>query len=54
MNTKKKIQNVIIETSSHGLDQGRLRGLVFRSGIFTNFTRDHLDYHKTLNKLFKS
>ena len=51
---KKKIKNVIIETSSHGLDQGRLRGIVFRSGIFTNFTRDHLDYHKTLKNYLKA
>ncbi len=51
---KKKIKNIIIETSSHGLDQGRLEGIVFKSGIFTNFTRDHLDYHKNLRNYLKA
>ncbi|PDH19881.1 MAG: UDP-N-acetylmuramoyl-L-alanyl-D-glutamate--2,6-diaminopimelate ligase [Pelagibacterales bacterium MED-G43] len=45
---KKKIDNVIIETSSHGLDQKRLHHLKFKGGIFTNFSQDHLDYHKTM------
>ena len=45
---KKKIDNVIIETSSHGLDQKRLHHLNFKGGIFTNFSQDHLDYHKTM------
>ena len=34
-----KIENVILEASSHGLHQNRLDGLKFRSGIFTNFSR---------------
>ncbi len=34
-----------IEASSIGLDQGRLNGLPVRTALFTNFTRDHLDYH---------
>src|SRR5439155_1465690 len=38
-----------MEVSSHSLDQGRVDGLVFRAGIFTNLSRDHLDYHKTLD-----
>ena len=37
-----------METSSHSLDQGRLDGLNFAAGIFTNLTRDHLDYHGTM------
>ena len=45
---KKKIENVIIEASSHGLDQERLHHINFKSGIFTNFTQDHLDYHKNM------
>ena len=45
---KKKINNVILEASSHGLKQHRLDGLRFDVGIFTNLSRDHLDYHKTL------
>ena len=42
------IDNVIIEASSHGLLQGRLGGLKFRTGIFTNFSQDHIDYHKNM------
>ena len=45
---KKKIENVIIETSSHGLDQKRLHHINFKGAIFTNFSQDHLDYHKTM------
>ena len=45
---KKKIDNVIIEASSHGLDQKRLNNLKLKAGIFTNFSQDHLDYHKTM------
>ena len=45
---KKKINNVIIETSSHGLDQKRLHHVNFKGAIFTNFSQDHLDYHKTM------
>jgi UDP-N-acetylmuramoyl-L-alanyl-D-glutamate--2,6-diaminopimelate ligase len=41
-----------MEVSSHSLDQGRVDGLVFRAAIFTNVTRDHLDYHKTLEDYF--
>ena len=43
-----KIENVIMEASSHGLKQNRLDGLKFNSGIFTNLSQDHLDYHKNL------
>ena len=45
---KNNIDNVIIEASSHGLDQNRLDNLKFKAAIFTNFTQDHLDYHKTM------
>ena len=41
------VRSVVMETSSHSLDQGRLDGLTFAAGIFTNLTRDHLDYHGT-------
>ena len=44
----KKIDNVIIEASSHGLDQKRLHHIKFRGAIFTNFSQDHLDYHRTM------
>src|SRR5205823_14936332 len=43
-----------MEVSSHSLDQGRVDGLVFRAGVFTNLTRDHLDYHKTLDDYFRA
>ena len=51
---KEKIDNVILEASSHGLKQNRLDGLKFRTGIFTNLSHDHLDYHKTLSEYLKS
>ena len=51
---KKNINNVIIEASSHSLDQSRLNNINFKAGIFTNFTQDHLDYHKTMNAYLKA
>ena len=51
---KQKIENVIMEASSHGLEQNRLDGLKFNVGIFTNLSHDHLDYHKTMNKYLKA
>ncbi|SFX03025.1 UDP-N-acetylmuramoyl-L-alanyl-D-glutamate--2,6-diaminopimelate ligase [Marinospirillum alkaliphilum] len=42
------IRRVALEASSHALDQGRLDGLLMQTGIFTNLTRDHLDYHGSL------
>ena len=39
---------VAMETSSHSLDQGRLDGLTFAAAVYTNLTRDHLDYHGTM------
>ena len=48
------INNVIMEASSHGLDQNRLDGLIFKTGIFTNLSQDHLDYHKNLNDYLKA
>ncbi len=39
------VECVAIEASSHGLDQRRLDGLTIAAGAFTNFSRDHLDYH---------
>lgn len=39
---------VSMEVSSHSLDQGRVNDIAFEIGIFTNLTRDHLDYHETM------
>ena len=51
---KERINDVILEASSHGLKQNRLDGLKFRTGIFTNLSHDHLDYHKTFSNYLKS
>lgn len=40
--------HVVMETSSHALHQGRIHGVTYDVGIFTNLTQDHLDYHKTM------
>jgi len=45
---RKKINNVILEASSHGLKQKRLDYLKIKTGIFTNLSHDHLDYHKNM------
>jgi UDP-N-acetylmuramoyl-L-alanyl-D-glutamate--2,6-diaminopimelate ligase len=41
-------QCVAMEVSSHGLDQGRVNGIAFDLAMFTNLSRDHLDYHKDM------
>jgi UDP-N-acetylmuramoyl-L-alanyl-D-glutamate--2,6-diaminopimelate ligase len=43
------IDHIVIEASSHGLEQSRLDGVRFAAGAFTNLSRDHLDYHKTMD-----
>lgn len=43
---------LVTEVSSHGLDQGRAMGINFDVAVFTNLTRDHLDYHHTMEKYF--
>ena len=45
---------MILEASSHGLDQNRLDGLLFDIGIFTNLSHDHLDYHKNMKSYLNS
>ncbi len=46
---KNNIDQVIIEASSHGLHQKRISNLNLKAGIFTNFSQDHLDYHKNMS-----
>ena len=44
------VSTVAMEVSSHSLHQKRVEGLVFAAGVFTNLTRDHLDYHGTMDE----
>jgi UDP-N-acetylmuramoyl-L-alanyl-D-glutamate--2,6-diaminopimelate ligase len=48
------VRSVAMEASSHALDQHRLDGLAFACAVFTNLTRDHLDYHGTMEAYFAS
>jgi UDP-N-acetylmuramoyl-L-alanyl-D-glutamate--2,6-diaminopimelate ligase len=48
------VTDVVMEVSSHALDQGRVRDCPFRTGIFTNFSRDHLDYHRSMDAYFEA
>jgi UDP-N-acetylmuramoyl-L-alanyl-D-glutamate--2,6-diaminopimelate ligase len=44
------VECLVMEVSSHSLDQGRVSGVAFDMAVFTNLSRDHLDYHKTLDE----
>jgi UDP-N-acetylmuramoyl-L-alanyl-D-glutamate--2,6-diaminopimelate ligase len=46
-------RQAVMEVSSHGIDQQRVLGLQFGAAVFTNLTRDHLDYHKSLDAYFE-
>ncbi len=45
-------RQAVMEVSSHGIEQKRVLGMQFDAAVFTNLTRDHLDYHKTLDAYF--
>ena len=47
-------QSVVMEVSSHALVQERVRGIDFDVGIFTNLSRDHLDYHASMDDYFSA
>jgi UDP-N-acetylmuramoyl-L-alanyl-D-glutamate--2,6-diaminopimelate ligase len=49
-----KTDNAVLEVSSHALAQGRVEGVEFDTAIFTNLTRDHLDFHKTMEDYFSA
>jgi UDP-N-acetylmuramoyl-L-alanyl-D-glutamate--2,6-diaminopimelate ligase len=48
------ISHVAYEASSHGLDQHRCEGVPLAAAAFTNFSRDHLDYHETMDAYFEA
>ena len=49
-----KIDNVVMEVSSHALDQNRVGGCRFNGAVLTNLTQDHLDYHITMENYFEA
>jgi UDP-N-acetylmuramoyl-L-alanyl-D-glutamate--2,6-diaminopimelate ligase len=49
---KNNLKAFIIEATSHGLDQNRLKNIDFDIAVFTNFSQDHLDYHKNMSNYF--
>ncbi|NOY05449.1 MAG: UDP-N-acetylmuramoyl-L-alanyl-D-glutamate--2,6-diaminopimelate ligase [Chlorobi bacterium] len=46
--------DVVMEVSSHALDQGRVDGLTYEVSVFTNLTQDHLDYHQTRTRYLEA
>ena len=52
--TEEGVEYVTMETSSQGLALQRLAGLTFDTAVFTNFTQDHLDYHRTMEDYLKA
>lgn len=49
-----KIDNVVMEVSSHSLEQNRVGGCRYNGAVLTNLTQDHLDYHITMENYFKA
>lgn len=48
------VTHVVMEVSSHALDQGRVDSILYDAAVFTNITPEHLDYHKTVEDYFKA
>ena len=51
---EKGCKNVMMEVSSHALDQERVKGINYKVAAFTNLTQDHLDYHETMDKYLEA
>lgn len=51
---KDGVEMVVMEVSSHALDQNRACGIDFDAGVFTNLSQDHLDYHQDMEKYFQA
>lgn len=49
---KQNSKYIVMEVSSHGIEQQRVSGINFERCVFTNLSREHLDYHKTMNNYF--
>ncbi len=54
LNNFQNIEDVVLEVSSHALDQNRLNGIKFKVAGFTNLSQDHLDYHQNMENYFQS
>lgn len=48
------VEYCVMEVSSHSLELDRVYGVQFEEGIFTNLTRDHLDFHKTFENYYNA
>ncbi len=48
------VSHVVMEVSSHALALGRVAGLCFRAGVFTNLSQDHLDFHRSMEQYFSA
>ena len=49
---EEKVSHLVMEASSHAIDQGRIKGAKYKVVGFSNLTQDHLDYHKTMEEYF--
>ena len=54
LNENKGVNDIVLEVSSHALDQDRLKDLKFKVSGFTNLSQDHFDYHKNIENYFNS
>jgi len=48
------VEYCVMEASSQALDQNRIAGEIFETGVFTNLTQDHLDWHKTMENYYRA